>query len=186
MKKPNIVFKSLLKGISSIAERNKIFNSLSEEGQRLEIAWDCLQLLMEDKVKPSIGWYWDPAMRDEYASSTSKQIFRKFNNIKDCEVCARGAVMLSQIRLGNKIGEENVPSTCARKGVMYDTIQGNEVSLTAFSIDSLKWMEQEYENGHFNHPFETNSKEKLMNIMCNILVNGDFNTSDKTNYLINK
>ena len=186
MKKPNIVFKSLLKGISSIAERNKIFNSLSEEGQRLEIAWDCLQLLMEDKVKPSIGWYWDPAMRDEYASSTSKQIFRKFNNIKDCEVCARGAVMLSQIRLGNKIGEENVPSTCARKGVMYDTIQGNEVSLTAFSIDSLKWMEQEYENGHFNHPFETNSKEKLMNIMCNILVNGDFNKSDKKNYLINK
>lgn len=186
MKRPNIVFKSLLKGVSSITERNKIFNSLSEEGQRLEIAWDCLQLLLEDKVKPSIGWYWDLKLMDEYEGSSSKQIFRKFNNVKDCEVCARGAIMLSQIRLGNKIGKENVPGECARKGVMYDLTQGDNISLTAFSIDSLKNMEEEYEFGYFDHPYATNSKEKLMNMMCNILVNGDFKKSDKKNYLINE
>lgn len=188
MKTPNITFKSLLSGISSIEKKNKIFKSLSKEGQRLEIAWDVLQMLLIEKLHPSAGWYWDNSLVNLYqTSNNSATVCKKFNEIKACTVCARGAVMVAQIRLGNTFGPENTDVSNVDDGLVpsYNNNLGLTFkSLSSFSVNSMKKMESEYEDSHFDHPYHPNSREKLMNMMCNILVNGDFKTSDKTDYLI--
>ena len=188
MKTPNITFKSLLSGISSIEKKNKIFKSLNKEGQRLEIAWDVLQMLTNKKLHPSNGYYWDNRLMRLYQiSKDSTTVCKNFNEIETCTVCARGAVMVAQIRLGNTFGPENTDVSNIDDGldVSYNNNGGLTLkSLSSFSVDSMKNMEREYENSQFNHPYHENSREKLMNMMCNILVNGDFKTSDKTDYLI--
>jgi hypothetical protein len=176
MKKPNITYKSVLQKIKNIEERNKAFDELSDEGKRLEIAWDALKLLKTDIITPSIGYYWGYKLEDIAEKSKDSKAFQKelndVSSYKKCSVCARGAVMLSLIRLGNKV----IPS--------YYAGYGTESNVRGFYMASMEMMEEEYENSLYEHPYENNTKEKLMNILCNVLVNGDFNEKDTTNYLI--
>lgn len=178
MKKPNIDFVSVLDDIKDIDERNKAFDKLSKEGKRLEIAWDMLKLVMSRTLKPSDGHYWDfrlMSVADDCLNS--KELQKEFNdkkNIKGCSVCARGGLMLSQIRLGNSVNP-------------YDTWyrdKGNSDNLKGFTWNSMRKMEDEYEHCQYGHPYQGNTTYKLMNILCNVLVNGDFKISDKTDYLI--
>lgn len=177
MKKSNIKFKSLLHGVRSIEKRNQIFKGLSNEGKRLEIAWDMLKLLMEERIKPSYGFYWSVKLHELQANCDSSEEFHKKLNqkskITNCSVCARGGIMLSQIRLGNSIHPH-----------VHHADKGYSSILDGFSMDSMQCMENEYESLLYNHPYKTHTKEKLMNIVCNVLVNGDFNIEDKTDYLI--
>lgn len=177
MKKPNIKFKSVLDGIKGIQKRNEYFDWLDDQGKRLETAWDSLKLVSRNVIHPSDGHYWDSILRTAVdGCEGSKQLQSALNNDKaigGCSVCARGVIMLSIIRLGNSIA----PSS--------DNIsKGDESILKGFSLDSMKRMEREYENSYYEHPYSTNTREKLMNILCNVLVNGDFNINDKTDYLI--
>ena len=178
MKKPNIDYVSVLDDIKDIDERNKAFDKLSKEGKRLEIAWDMLKLLMSGVVKPSDGHYWNPKlMRVADSCFNSKELQKEFNdkkNIKGCSVCARGGLMLSQIRLGNSV---NPNDTWFRD-------KGSSENLKGFSWISMRKMENEYEHCTYRHPYRDNTTHKLMNILCNVLVNGDFKVSDKTDYLI--
>ena len=179
--KPNITYKSLLSGIRGINKRNEVYKSLTEEQQRKEIAWDVIMLLQKGMIEASDGCYWDNDLEDLYETSEdSKEVFRRFNKLEHtCEVCARGAIMLSTIRLGNTYGPEEYENAyCVHDGVM------DGRSLTCFSVASLRNMELEYEYNEFKHSPFNNTDEKLMNIMCNIIVNGDFNTSDKTDYVV--
>ena len=178
---PNIEYKSILSGCKNENERNIRFLQLDDQSKRLEIAWDALNLVMNDKLQPSDGCYWNAYLADNTINITSNLTeIRKFllNKLgENCEVCQRGAIMVSTIRAGHcfdidSIDKENI-------------VDGNECKARAgFSIESMWDMENEYENNYFNHPYQDNTKEKMMNILCNILVNGDFNTNDRTDYLI--
>ena len=175
LKKPNITFKSLLQPIKDIEERNKYFDYLSDEGKRLEIAWDQLQLIQRRKVKAignQIG-YWNDGLKFKTRSLTSKELQEHLLKIEKCEVCARGRIMMSQIRLGNHISGDDV-----------DRIKGCNDNLKGFSIHDMRIIEEEYERSDYDHPYESGTTEKLMNILCNILVNGNFNILDQTDYLI--
>jgi hypothetical protein len=177
---PQIEFKSLLDGLT-IEQKNEKFFELSEEGQRLEIAWDVLNLVTSGIMKASRHYYWDNTTEDKYYYSnlSSKELCNKTNKIKTCTVCARGGLMLSRIRLGNRYNSEQIKSN----GTKYTC--GYPVSLIdGFSVNDLEIIENEYEHNDYNHPYRDNTEEKLANIMCNILVNGNFNIKDKTDYLI--
>lgn len=175
--KPNIDYVSVLDDIEDIKERNKAFDALDDQSKRLEIAWDALKLIDKRLISGSWGSYWSYDLRVlSHECRTSKQFQKELNknsNIEGCSVCARGAVMLSLIRLGNNIKPTDQ--------FAYD---GNEGNIKGFSMKSMEQMESEYECSKFLHPYNTNTDEKLMNILCNVLVNGDFNPKDKTNYLI--
>lgn len=185
--KPNIEFKSLLDGIRSIEERNQVFKNLSPEGKRLEIAWDVLKLLQKNVIAPSNGYYWDNNLSRTYETSESAhELFKRFNDvqeIKGCSVCARGAVMLCQIRLGNTIDPLKIDENAVSDGSGYSFGEKHKI-LDGFTLNDMKKMEKEYEFCRYNHPYEMNTREKLMNIMCNVLVNGNFKTADKKDYLI--
>jgi hypothetical protein len=174
---PNIDYVSVLDDIQDIDERNKAFKKLTKEGKRLEIAWDMLKLLMQEKIKASNGWYWsDKLFNVADKCGTPEDLHKKLNQdskFKGCSVCARGGIMLSQIRLGNTVAPKS-----------YAIDRGDSSILDGFSIHSMRRMEAEYEIDQYSHPYYRHTREKLMNILCNVLVNGDFKVSDKTNYLI--
>ncbi len=172
--KANIVFKSLIQDIKDIEKRNKVFNSLSAEGKRLEIAWDCLQLLLKEKVVGYTGGYWSNEIFNATENCKNSKEFQKtlVKNLPNCEVCARGGMMLSQIRLGNKVSPND--NSC---------YHGNYHNIRGFNMKVFEQMENEYERCSYEHPYKWNTTEKLANICCNILVNGNFNVKDKTDYL---
>lgn len=173
----NITFKSVLQPIKNIEERNQYFEELSDEGKRLEIAWDCLQLILANKIKASEGcYYWNHYLSKIRGKiDTSKEFQIELIKIlpKDCKVCVRGGMMLSQIRLGNKISPKSD-----------NVMEGSIDNIRGFTFNDFIIMEKEYEFSKYNHPYISSTSEKLANICCNILVNGNFNTEDKTDYLI--
>lgn len=177
---PQIEFKSYLQGIKDIEKRNKAFKKLTDEEKRLEIAWDLLCLIKKEVIKPS-SWldydrYWDSKLLNESQNLSSKDLQSFLCDIdkedSTCIVCQRGGMMLSQIRLGNQIS-----------GSTYGKAWGESNIIKGFKLDDFRNMENEYERSLFCLPYEDNTLEKMANICCNVLVNGNFNTKDKTDYL---
>jgi len=166
-----IQFKSQLQNIKDLEERNKLFESLSDEDKRKEIAWDSLMLIMQKIVTGSEGIYWGPELY-KIKANNSKQFQQILQQPPTCEVCARGSMMLSQIRLGNNISSNDAVRRC-----------GNSDNIKGFNLDNFVKMECEFERGHSNHPYDVNTTEKLANICCNVIENGNFNTEDQTDYL---
>lgn len=171
----NINYRSVLDKYKTIRERNDAFNALDPQSQRLEIAWDALKLVVAGSIQASNGCYWSTSLQS--VEGSSKELQKVFNTKKffkqaSCEVCQRGAVMLSQIRLGNSISSEDE-----------DRDMGTDDNTKGFGLASLYNMEAEYERSAFNHPYHMNSQEKLANIFCNVLINGDFKKSDRKNYI---
>lgn len=170
---PNINFNSVLQQIPNLEERNIAFDAMDDQSKRQEIAWDCLQLILSGKISGSFREYWSDSLHD-IGTLDSKDFQKILNdNLPNCKVCARGGMMLSMIRLGNSIN-----SDCDSK---YD---GDRSIIKGFDMDSFENMELEYENNHYVHPYEKHTTDKLANICCNVIVNGNFNTEDKTDYLI--
>lgn len=170
-------FISTLQPINDLAERNKAFKALSAEQKRREIAFDCLNLTLAGKVRSAKGIYWGGGLDIIISQSikNAKEFQEKLVNDlpDDCEVCARGGLMLAQIRLGNSISPKVEELTCGRTGI-----------IRGFNIDSFICMEDEYEYSWYNQPYVTKSTEKLQNICLNVIANGNFNTNDKTDYLV--
>lgn len=172
MKTTDLKFKSKLQPIKDIEERNKAFDALSDEDKRKEIAWDCLQLILDNTVEGSYNEYWSSNIRNIFEND-SKKFQKRLLKVEECKVCARGGLMLSQIRLGNSITSKEPYKEDGRQGI-----------LKGFNMGSFQNAEMEYEHSAFKHPYIGTSTYKLANIMCNIIINGDFNTKDKTNYLV--
>jgi len=176
----NIEFHSVLQGIKDVKARTEAFHKLSNEDKRKEIAWDALQLVLIDRLLPSHGNYWTGDLSDiKLESSTPEDLQARLicatqSTNSRCVVCARGAVMVSTIVLGNHIDPVRD----------YSIAHGDQYNIQGFTMQEMKDMESEYEDGWFDHPYDTNTKEKLANILCNVLTNGFFNTEDKTDYLV--
>lgn len=169
--KVKIKYQSKLSRFKNIDNRNKAFDSLSDEDKRKEIAWDSLQLILSKKISASVGCYWSGSMLDIDSEGKDFQS-TLLHELPECKVCVRGAMMLSQIRLGNSID-----STDGNRD------DGSINNIKGFSMNDFFKMEEEYEHLVYNLPYNNNSDEKIANICCNIIVNGNFNIKDKTDYL---
>ncbi len=181
---PQITFKSLLDPIKDIDKRNKKFASLSDEGKRLETAWEALKLITSGIAEPAgrdgISFYWDHRLKETFnRTASSKELQEEFLNLQSCTVCERGILTLSRIRLGNGIDPCIYSEVAVADGF-------EEKARDGFSLFSFQQMETEYERTTYWHPYLNNTSEKMANILCNVLVNGDFNTEDKTDYLTPK
>lgn len=167
-----IPYKSKLKGIKDSDCRNATFESLSPEEKRKEIAYDALKLIMAKIAKPSCGYYWSTPLMLMAAESDNLQ--KDFQKLTSCTVCQRGLMMVSTIRLSAGIRYTDKID----KGPFFDS----DKDQSYFSRDSFSQMEGEYETGR-QHPYKPNTREKLANICCNVIANGDFNSTDETDYL---
>jgi hypothetical protein len=163
-------------GDGVICNSKEEVNELDDQSKRLEIAWDALRMVVIGLVEASYGCYWSFDLCNvDGDSKTLQKVFNTKNFYKEntCKVCQRGLMMLSQIRLGNSVDSWQ-----------WDKDEGSERNIKGFSIDSFLAMEKEYEHNSFRHPYNTHTQQKLANICCNVLINGDFNIADKTDYLI--
>jgi hypothetical protein len=173
----NVPFGSVLTGLS-IEERNKIFETLDKCQQTREIALDALGLLFGKKVIASNGSYWSQSLIDLFSEKKSNPIKLQkdlIQKLPECQVCQRGLWMLAQAR------------TCGitfnpEKDRVNEFANGTGFA-KGFTEYGLEKMESEYEESAAKHPYETNTKNKLANIICNILMNCGFKKSDKTDYL---
>lgn len=189
---PQITFKSLLDPIKDIDKRNKKFASLSNEGKRLEIAWEGLKLIIAGMVTPSgirttdgsrAVAFWDENLKRiaEKKRENSRALQQAFLAISECEVCERGLITLAKIRIGSAVLIDE------RDLFLLSTERGdNPTSRDGFDLSSLELMEAEYETREFKHPYNNRTIKKMANILCNVLVNGDFDIYDKTDYLTPK
>lgn len=179
-----IPYTSILIGITDIETRNKAFNALDKETQRREIALDSLQLVLTSQVYAHNAGYWDDHL---YAiKEPDSKLFQNIliNKLPECRVCQRGLMMLSQIRLGNELASNDSSIYC-----------GNNDNIKGFSIDDFEGMESEYEgetidmldeddnNIDNSLPFKKHSWQKLANICCNVIANGNFVINDENDYL---
>ena len=180
-----IPYKSVLSHIKNIVEKNNAFDKLSKCSQIKEIALDALNLLMyNENVRAADGYYWSPNLVERLRESKTPGKFQKNLNktIPQCEVCQRGLWMLSQARvcgidfdLSDDIDSSTLLSASSTrtpelvKGLLYEDLLN---------------MEAEYEGYAGNlQPYESDTKEKLANVICNVMVNCGFNRFDYTDYL---
>lgn len=181
-------YKSQLTHIKDLKQRNKAFHALAIEDKRREMALDALTLLQSGNLVADIGFYWDSELYDLLTddSESTQQNFCGLNYTQ-CEVCAKGALMVSRIRLGNQISEihgydrghiasGNVPE--------FD----NYFSKTVWSdIENVfeGWVKMNVDLSKdetfviFRH-----AENRLVNILCNIIVNGNFDIHDKRIFLV--
>lgn len=183
-----------------VEERNITFNAMDDVSQRKEIALDVLEMLYAESIVCNVwGQYWTNKMKDEVCSIDDSKVFQEeINKLtapkERCQVCARGALMLSTIRLGNEI-------SCDTKDVIDDISRGCSDLLKGFSYEEIRWMELWYEgnpdalanyaydldelniNWETDYPYEYHTNEMLANLFLNVLHNGKFVEDDCTDYL---
>ncbi len=165
-------FKSELQHIKDIEERNVQFKALNKKQKCKEIAYDCLLLTLGGKVCGSYQAYWSDNL--EAIEKPDAKAFQEklVNKLPKCSVCARGGMMLSQIRLGNSIHSNE-----------YYRCKGDVQIIQGFTMSNFLEMEDEYERNTYKHPYKHNTTKKLQNICLNVIHNGKFNTDDPTDYL---
>ena len=174
----NIPFQSKLAKFKNITNRNEAFDKLSPKDKRREIAYDALNLVITRQVMASEdGDYWNSSLqiRTKPLHTPKELQCLLVDKLPTCQVCQRGLMMVSQIRLGNTLS----PSGAAIQN-------GSNSNIKGFSIDSFGLMESLYEGWHHivgNHPYEMNTQEMMANICCNVINNGDFKITDTTDYL---
>lgn len=175
----NIPYKSVLQHITNIEKRNKAFHSLSNRIKRKEIAYDALSLVLNKTVSGADGCYWDGYLTMTLANIEDPKLFqKKVLNPPICQVCARGGLMLSQIRLGNNISHKPENYT------IRDIASGSGgVKIEGFNDRSFEKIENEYEFSYYGHPYNVGTTFKLINILCNIIVNENFDVKDDSDYI---
>lgn len=187
----NFSFQSKLDSSRTITERNKVFHTLSAEDQRKEISYDLLMLILNKHLDACEGGYWDGEYLDNHDQCTTpEELHIYLNNFEKhgdtCEVCARGGMMLSQIRLGNTVSphdlsvergnKENIIGfTFTEFWDMEALYEGLVVRTNIFGVEHNPWI--------VDHPFQQHTRARLVNICLNVIVNGCFEKYDYTNYV---
>lgn len=177
-----IPFESKL-NIKNVNKRNKAFAILNDEEKRREIAYELLNLIVvEKKVEASNSRFWGDSLENiNKFAKTSKELQNGFLALPYCEVCAKGGMMLAQIRLGNNV--KPVKGISAGYYSEESRMNGSFAAYQGFSRPNWDALEDKYEMSLFYLPYGSNTDEKLVNICCNIIFNGNFSTRDKNDYL---
>ncbi len=167
-----IPYKSQLKG--TVAQKNKQFKELSTPDQKREIALDGLKLIIKNKISPAgregMSHYWGSSgLRDHRQHARNSKDFQKrlLTELPEaCEVCERGLIMLSKIRVANTI------DPC---GDAHNISSGSNGLQKPFTFDEMEDMETVYENGStITYPYQNNTLKNMANNLCVIIDKGKF------------
>lgn len=188
----NIPFESKLESIVDIKERNVVFHNLDDSDKRREIAYDLFKLILNSHIDANACGYWDGEYLDNWGdNSTPSELHTYLNELEiygdTCEVCARGGMMLSQIRLGNTISPDNQNIFCGDpyilEGFTMAEMYDMEILYEGFTIRSSGYQADIPQTWINSHPYDTCSRERLVNICLSVITNGAFLRIDTTDYL---
>lgn len=175
-----IPYKSKLPKNKSLDKRNKKYKSLSKKDRVREIGLDILESynagLLEEQDDSQ---YWPRDLYEHFKELTDPKEFQTelYEKEKEilCSVCARGAIMVSRIKLGNEIGGD-MEGFCDGEG------NDGESIVKEFEMEDLNDMEATYESYGFLR-YEERTPECIAAIAANLVANGKWNDSDETDYL---
>lgn len=184
---------SKLKG--TIKEKNVQFKAMCAEDQRREIALDALKIMDHELIRPQSGVYWSRGLYT-ITDGMSAEALCKFLNEdlyedenKGCDVCAKGATMISMIRLGNTLdGHDGF-----RDGSATEDTDVDYFGFTQFEMDRIEqafegWeltdLGMELNEEYDPYPIDYRGSDyRLRNIYLNILKHGAFKMDDHTDYV---
>jgi hypothetical protein len=165
-------YKSQLTSIKDIEKRNNKFHSLPVANRRKEIALDVIGLVANGDITASSRNYWgeDLDLIRENSATPKELQDNLLNQHTGCDVCARGATMLSTVRLGNKLdpGDDWLDNGCTR-------------NQKHFTLNMYTAMESIYEYGY--NPYNHNTSENLLNIFLQVVYTGRYHRDNITDYL---
>lgn len=178
-----IPYESKLSGIKDLEKRNEAYKELSIADKVREIGFDMLDNFITGRLKkqPSSSFvYWPSLLVTEFKSIQDPKEFQqrleqKQNEIL-CSVCARGALMVSRIKLGNHICGGNTNFMDGE-----DECTGESI-LEEFTYRQLSDMEYLYEDNGFIR-YEKRTPECIAAIAASLIQNGVFDKNDETDYL---
>lgn len=177
-------YKTQLGSIKNIEKRNVAFHALSKKERRQEIALDVLGLLDMGRLSSSgqdifDACYWSGKMKREIIDTDSPESMQElvisdsFYEEVSCSVCARGAMMLSTIRMGNNLSPTGI-----------DLASGSIYSQKHFTTSMFKKMETVFEQlDGVSRVYQSNTNESLANIFLQVVQTGSFKLSDTKDYL---
>jgi len=178
-----IPYKSKLSHITDVAERNTAFDALTSEEKRKEVAFDVLNRYSVGLLKKQeSSMYWPNNIVKEFqklqtAEELQAAVIARHTEI--CDVCARGAVMISRIMLGNKI----TPNQSFYDGDGESDGYKYEMPAPELDDDFLRVIEKNYETYGFIR-YRKRTPECIAALMANIVQNGYFKWDDETDYLV--
>lgn len=153
---------------SSIRRKNARFNKKTKLEKRVAIAKDVLLQLKANKYIATRGVYLhaDKPIADipHYGEVQLQPILLK-NNAPKCEVCARGAMFCSAVRLGNNFNINRHNTSCEKR--IYSASFEN-IEKSIFSSSIISKIEEYFENSDHIHE---NDIDAMIAIMENIIKN---------------
>lgn len=117
--------------------RNKEFEKLTAAQKRVEVAKDVLEQLKTNQYTPNTGFYINIVSNCE----ESDDIQSHFSEVRRCEVCQIGAIILSVTRFRNKLTFGDVGTNMYYMN--HDKI--NEILKGIFTADQLLLIEHAFE-----------------------------------------
>lgn len=165
-----------------IEKRNKAFNNASAEEKRVLIAKDVLKQVGKGRIVPTSGsWVYIPdTFVAEDASFQEEFLKESKSDIKTCECCALGSMVVSCTLFKNDASIDDVEDGASPGGKVF-----NKNLKPFFSKYQLKLIEIAFETGYgyytpmtdtefaaerFGHKFKEDDK-RLIAIMKNIIKN---------------
>lgn len=164
--------------INDVNERNVAFHDLSREDRKKEVALDSISLIASKSIIGAHGCYWGSLFHNIKSTTSSAAELQSdllyFPPMQPfCEVCQRGAMMLSLIRVGNNLD----PS-------LDDLDSGNISIQDTFTNQELSYMENLYE-GFFDWNHDSifrKTTEMLLQIGVEIVQTGNCGEEYNLNY----
>lgn len=192
-------YKSQLSSIKDIDEKNAVYQSLSKQEQKFEVCLDVIYLLAKKQLYPTTGTYWGRIYKNGIPFfiqdiKDNNKLHHELLNLQNsqCEVCIRGAIMISTIRSGNTFSTQDPDITHGSENnnpfELKELIEMEGVFEKFFGVDCDKYYVQNtYGKGinDINFPYEVGSPEFVANVFLNVLHNGEFDLFNFTDYLVN-
>lgn len=128
-----------------IAASNVAFRKLGKRAQRVAIAEDVLAQLATGKIQAQSGCYIDTVFKDKLNGDEQLQSALLQNQVESCQVCGLGSLLVSTIRLANKVtfGQLSGSGKSIRLGSNGSTVR--EHLSPFFSAKQLNEIEQAFE-----------------------------------------
>jgi len=146
------ILKKVKKAAKQVKESNAAFKKMTADEKRVAIAKDVLAQIRQDKIVCAEGTYFDaPNKRHSdlcnsiRTSEPDTELRDVLKNFPSCQVCARGAIFLSALKVFNNFAVQDIPHWKTRSVAPIDTESVFKVGRRFFTTRQIAAIELAFE-----------------------------------------
>lgn len=135
-----------------IEAENELFNAMSKNEKKVQIAKDCIARIKAEQIKPDCGEVIFDAHLLQRQDESLQSILNNSKNLTTCQTCAKGSLFMSYIGRTNRFNSTQI------KG--YNNIDGIEHQklLEIFSAKEIAYIEFAFEGKQYLDEDEDGNK----------------------------